>query len=636
MYKGKRIFVSGGAGVIGQALIEKLEAAGAVLFVGDLKLKPKVWNSTVRYRQGDLNSITREELTDFSPEYFFHLAATFERSLETYDFWHENDQHNVRLSHHLMTCLKDSPSLKKVIFASSYLIYDPKLYNFTHAADQAYCLKETDPINPRNLCGAAKLLHEIELRFFEHFRPSFQTVCARIFRVYGKDSRDVISRWIRSLIKNEEITVYNEEGMFDYIYAEQVAEGLLRLAVSDATGIVNLGNGQARRVSDVINILKSHFPFMQIKRGEDLDIPYEASQANLERLIHLTGWSPQKQIEEVIPHIIAFEKDKLVQSIEESQQFPLNTLVTSVSQKVPLIKALRKAYEKIGNQGRIIGADLNLEVIGKYFTDDFWNMPRLSSLSIEEFIRYCNQHQITNVIPTRDGELFYFAKNRQLLKENGISVMISNSDAVDICLDKLLFFQHLQELGYPVIPTSQKIEDLNTDKYVVKERFGAGSQNIGIHLNKVQALEYSIKLQNPIFQPYIQGEEYSVDLYLDNFHKTKGAIARTRNLVIHGESQITRSVQDDILIQLCSKLAESLSLSGHVVLQLFKDDQAKFHIIECNTRFGGASSLSIALGLDSLYWFLLESQGVSLNDDYPFVRSEQEKTQIRFAKDLII
>src|SRR5690606_35695036 len=101
----------------------------------------------------------------FAPEFVFHLAATFERSTETPEFWDENDRHNVRLSHHLMGLVKQVSSVRKVVFASSYLIYNPDLYTFDAPAETPVTLKEEDPIHPRNLCGAAKLLHEIELQF---------------------------------------------------------------------------------------------------------------------------------------------------------------------------------------------------------------------------------------------------------------------------------------------------------------------------------------------------------------------------------------------------------------------------------------------------------------------------------------
>ncbi|MBC8081997.1 MAG: NAD(P)-dependent oxidoreductase [Hymenobacter sp.] len=199
----KRVFISGGAGVIGQEMTRRLAELGAdvEVLVGDLKPRPADFPARFRYRQGDLNTLTEQEIGAFAPDLFIHLAATFERSTETYGFWEENFQHNVRLSHHLMTVQKDLPTLRRVVFASSYLIYDPALYTFTEVPAAPRSLRETDPILPRNLTGMAKLAHEIELRFLQTFRAEqFSTVIPRIYRGYGRNGRDITSRWVRMLL----------------------------------------------------------------------------------------------------------------------------------------------------------------------------------------------------------------------------------------------------------------------------------------------------------------------------------------------------------------------------------------------------------------------------------------------------
>lgn len=306
--KGTRVFISGGAGVIGSYLIKKLYALGAEIFVGDLKPRPPEWPREIFYREGDLNEVTTEELLAFKPTYYFHLAASFERSVESYAFYEENFQHNVRLSHHLLHCLKDAPSLKKIIFASSYLIYDPALYLSSQPHRQATRLSENAQIAPRNLCGVAKLLHEQELAFVQHFKEkAFQAVSARIFRSYGKNSRDIISRWIRALLYNKPLTVYQKEGQFDFIYAGDVAEGLLRLAQSDVSGVINLGRDHARSIEDVVSILQKYFPTCRIQE-ENVVASYEASQANMDEFYKKVGWKPESQLEETIPQMIAFEQ----------------------------------------------------------------------------------------------------------------------------------------------------------------------------------------------------------------------------------------------------------------------------------------------------------------------------------------
>lgn len=303
-----RVFVSGGAGVIGTSLVNKLIEKGCEILVGDLKDMPEHWSDKTLYRKGDLNTLTKDEILGFQPEVIFHLAATFERSTESYEFWSENFHHNVSLSYHLMTLLKEIDSVKKIIFASSYLVYDPKLYLSNTKKSVACKLKESDPVLSRNLVGAAKLYHEMELRFLsQFFREKIGIVSARIFRGYGCGSRDVISRWIRSLLRKEAIEVFREENTFDFIFAEDSAEGLVRLAESDkASGVVNLGTGKSRSISEVLAVLKQYFPDMQII-SVDTQIPFEASEADMSLFYDYTGWLPTHSIEEGILKIIDYE-----------------------------------------------------------------------------------------------------------------------------------------------------------------------------------------------------------------------------------------------------------------------------------------------------------------------------------------
>ena len=317
-WKNKRVFISGGSGVIGTALVNNLIAQEAHLFVGDLKPKPGGWTDLLSYREGDLITLNHTDIQDFAPEVYIHLAATFERSIETQNFWHENFHHNILLSHHLLSLQKDLPSLKKIIFASSYLIYNPENYlvkkphddptplNLDNAVSR---LKESANISPRNLCGMAKLLHEQELLFVKIFRPDLQIINARIFRSYGKNSQDIISRWIRSLIKNEPITAYAAEGRFDFVFAEDVAKALELLAETTYSGIVNIGSGRSRSIHEVLGILKQHFPSFTCHMKK-ADIPYESSQADITLFNQLSKGFSFQILEQTIPELIEFEKSK--------------------------------------------------------------------------------------------------------------------------------------------------------------------------------------------------------------------------------------------------------------------------------------------------------------------------------------
>ena len=305
-WKDRKVFISGGAGVIGTALVDHLLSCGARLFVGDLKPEPTDWKGRLEYRQGDLVEMEEEQVRAFSPEIFFHLAAAFERSIENYEFWEENYHHNVFLSHRLLTQLKEVPSLKKIIFASSYLIYDPLLYLSKTDSKEMRPLKEKSAASPRNLCGMAKFFHEKELAFVSTFKPHLQIISARIFRSYGKGSRDIISRWIRSALQGEVLEVYRPEGRFDFIYADDVAVGLQKLAESSFSGVVNLGTGHARSIDEVVEIIKSHFPKLKVEQRK-AQIEIESSLASMEKFQGITGWNNFRTLEQAIHEIIQFE-----------------------------------------------------------------------------------------------------------------------------------------------------------------------------------------------------------------------------------------------------------------------------------------------------------------------------------------
>ena len=631
--RNQRIFVSGGAGVIGRELIPKLVAQGATVLVGDIKPRPSHFGPGVVYRQGDLNAMSEAELHLFAPQIFIHLAATFERSAESYEFWEENFMHNVRLSHHLMTLVKDCPSMKRVVFASSYLIYDPALYQFAQQREAPISLRESDPVNPRNLTGMAKFAHEIELRFIDQFcSQRFSTVCTRIYRGYGRNSRDVISRWVRALLNNEAITVYRPEGLFDYIYAADTAEGLMRIAAADNIhGIINLGTGRSRRVQDVVDTLRRHFPQMTALTAPS-DIPFEASQADITQLRRALDWSPPTTLEQAIEQIIAFERDKLQAAAQAAR--PMNVLVSSASRKVPLVRAMQAAARQIDAKAQVIAGDMNPQALSASVADGFWLMPPTRDEALPQLLAGLKAHQIRCVLPTRDGELDFWARHAETLRAEGVEVIVSNPAALALCVDKLAFGQFGAKHGLPFITTALTPDGLGPGPYAVKERYGAGSRSLGLNLGRGDALAHAQQLEAPIFQPMVGGREISVDGWLDAKGRAKGVVLRWRDRVVNGESEVTTTFSDARLEASCTQILEALGLSGPVVLQAMVDDSGGLHVIECNARFGGASTTGLAVGLDSLHWSLLQATGDDLSA-WPFVRSPGQVRQVRMPADTL-
>src|SRR5690606_16401303 len=127
--------------------------------------------------------------------------------------------------------------------------------------------------------------------------------------------------------------------------------------------------------------------------------------------------------------------------------------VTSASKKVPLIHSLMEAAARSGRSLRVVAADSDETCIARHFADGFWKMPRLEDLTLRQLIDKCRELGVLAVVPTRDGELSFFARHRAELEAEGIAVMVSGEEAVERCTDKLLFYEYLAPRGFPVIPT---------------------------------------------------------------------------------------------------------------------------------------------------------------------------------------
>lgn len=311
-----------------------------------------------------------------------------------------------------------------------------------------------------------------------------------------------------------------------------------------------------------------------------------------------------------------------------------NFLITSISQKISLIKNVKEAAHKVNNSVLVYGAYVDNNCLGKYFVDGFWNMPKFDELDFETLVKFCAQKNISIIIPSRDGELDYFSKTKDQLYDLGVFVMISNEKAIDNCLDKLRFYSKTN-LKRHVIETSESLSEIDSDRLVVKERYGTGSISIGIDLSREEARLHALNLQTPIFQPFKKGRELSVDAYVDLKHNVKGVVIRERIKVVNGESRITTTIVDRNLEIFFNKVIKELNLYGHLTLQAIIDSDKNIHIIECNPRFGGASSLSIRCGLDSFYWLYLESNRIDI-DGIKFQAPKKEITQIRYLENKYI
>lgn len=310
-----------------------------------------------------------------------------------------------------------------------------------------------------------------------------------------------------------------------------------------------------------------------------------------------------------------------------------NILITSAAKKTSLIYAALDAARRIDQVDKIIAGDVDKNALSQFIADEFWAMPQVSELEIENIISGCKNRNIKIIVPTRDGELLFWANNQERFLKEGVKVIVSPLRSVELCLDKLKFSEFGEKEHLDFIPSSEDPSTFKDHPIIVKERFGAGAKTLGINLSFEQTIDHSRSLNSPIFQPQIMGNEISIDAWVDKNSKVKGVVLRYRDLVVNGESQITSTFHDSIIESKIKNILEKLNLRGPVILQAIIDYTNNVHIIECNSRFGGASTASIKVGLDLLYWSFLEALGKGPKE-FIFTRSKSQVRQIRIATDV--
>jgi len=282
----------------------------------------------------------------------------------------------------------------------------------------------------------------------------------------------------------------------------------------------------------------------------------------------------------------------------------VNVLISSVSNKVWLVKAFQRALRLEDDiQGKVISIDKDKLSAGLYKSDKYY--PVLSSESSEfipSILRICEKEKINLIVPTRDGELLRFAENKSLFKKKGIQVAVSSAKAIRICRDKYRFSKFLEEEKIPTPKTflPEEVKRVDSKRYPLLVKPRRGSSSVGIYkVNDQRELEFFLSyIPQPIIQEFVEGKEYTIDLFSDFEKNVISIVPRERILTRGGESIKGKTVKDKKAINYALKISKAFGFCGAITLQyIIGKEGIKF--IEVNPRFGGGCALGIAAGANS-------------------------------------
>ena len=286
-WSGQPVLVTGATGFIGSHVCRMLDEAGAAVH-GVGRRSTSGVSGMVCYHAGDLAdaSFVDRVLDEVRPRCVFHLASHVvgARDLEQ-----------------VASTLRDGLIATVNILTAAVRYGRPRVV-------LAGSLEEPEPegedLVPSSPYAAAKLAGTAYARMF-HALYELPVVHARIFMVYGPGQRDLkklVPYTILSLLRGEAPRVSAGERLVDWVYVEDVAQGLLRMGEQE--GIegqrVDLGTGILTSVRDVVMELTSLVradivPKFGALATRPMEQVRRADAAAAERVM---GWRPEFSLAE--------------------------------------------------------------------------------------------------------------------------------------------------------------------------------------------------------------------------------------------------------------------------------------------------------------------------------------------------
>ncbi|RMH56686.1 MAG: NAD(P)-dependent oxidoreductase [Candidatus Hydrogenedentota bacterium] len=326
-FEKKRIALIGGAGFIGHHLALALKEEGAEVFVLDSLQVNNILAFTVTddipnkdlylsilnsrldllreagiplYIQDARDYHTLSKLLGaIDPDTIIHLAAVAHAGKSNKDPYSTFDHSLRTLENALDFARGENMNVSHFIYFSSSMVYG----HFPSGE-----VTEETPCNPLGIYGALKFAGEkIVIAYNQVFGLPYTIV--RPSALYGERcvSRRVGQIFIENAMRGLDISV-NGDGndRLDFTYIGDLVEGIKCVLRSPASRneIFNLTYGESRTIGQMANILRKHFPNVEIRYLPKDELTPDRGTLSVEKARKLIGYEPKYPLERGFPEYI--------------------------------------------------------------------------------------------------------------------------------------------------------------------------------------------------------------------------------------------------------------------------------------------------------------------------------------------
>lgn len=325
----------------------------------------------------------------------------------------------------------------------------------------------------------------------------------------------------------------------------------------------------------------------------------------------------------------------------------MNILLTSAGRRGYLVRYFKEILK--GNGKVHVGNSDELVTSFIYGDYNIVTPPIYDAGYVSFLIDYCLLHHIYLVIPLFDVDLPILAHHKNEFKNNGIQVVVSDIDTVEICNDKWKFFLFCNKNGFK---TPSSYLDLETVKgavaagrifypLIIKPRWGMGSLSIFEADNERELEVLYEKSRSNIMKTYLKfeamgnekncviiqekiiGQEYGLDVINNLNGEYRATIVKMKLAMRSGETDIAKVERHALLEEIGRKLSVILQHIGNLDVDLFLGADKEVYILEMNARFGGGYPFSHTAGVNLPLAILQWSKNKEPDRDLLDIKSER-------------
>lgn len=248
---GRRILITGGCGFVGVNLVRRILGSGelpAKLVVLDnetMGARGDLPCGDIEFLQGDIRDLAAITRASKGCDTIVHLAA-HTGVIDSIEDPFTNFEVNARGTLNVLMAAKTSEVSRVVIASTGGAIL----------GDVPPPVHEEMVPKPQSPYGASKLAAE---GYAEAFAGSYglRVTTLRFSNVYGPHSHrkgSAIAHFIRQILSHKAITIYGDGSQVrDFVFVEDVCDGILQAVDADASGVFQLGSGLPTSIRSLLD-----------------------------------------------------------------------------------------------------------------------------------------------------------------------------------------------------------------------------------------------------------------------------------------------------------------------------------------------------------------------------------------------